>query len=121
MKTNDLIAQLTQDVSPVRRLPSLRSRFALFLFLGASLATITLGYFGLRRDLSIAASTFLFQLETFGLLVLFISSTRLALVLSVPGERVSRVQWRCSPRALQIFPRNFCPIRWRDRETAFGT
>ncbi len=92
MRTNDLISNLAENVTPVRRLPPFSRRFALFLFLGSALGTLTIGYFGFRRDLALVASTFFFQLQTVALASLFVLSTRLALLLSVPGERVSPLQ-----------------------------
>ena len=90
MKTDDLIASLGDEATPVKPLPSPRTRYlrwlgAALLCLGAGMAVL-----GLRPDLAERLTSWAFVLQavlTFGLGLL---SAAAAFVLSVPSTRDSR-------------------------------
>ena len=95
MTTDDLISRLVEDMRPVRRLVSPRTRAAHWLATAVVGVLIGLLYFGVRRDLADASRSAIFLARV----VLLGATAWLAIVtcmrLSVPGadERAWRRWW----------------------------
>ncbi len=86
MKTEDFISKLTEDVSPVKRLPSLLKRSAnwvLFTFV-TLVAGITV--VGIRSDIEVAFYNQYFFFQFLLLVALAIGSAISALSINTPGE-----------------------------------
>lgn len=84
--TDDLIASLTADVPPVRRIWPTNRRLALWtgaLVLILSLAVATIG---VRADLRVRLGDAFFVAQLFALLAIAVASASLALRASVPSE-----------------------------------
>ena len=93
METNELIRNLANQATPVRRLPSLSRRFGAWVILSLFAITLLIGMKGIQTPILERTGTPEFWVETFTLLCLFLFSTYAAFVLSVPGEEKSRL-WR---------------------------
>ena len=92
MATDELIASLVRDLKPVRPLALPRARFADWGLIVGVTAAIVAAAIGLRLNFWASLSTIAFQAHIWLLAVCAATAAGAALMLAVPGERVS--WWR---------------------------
>lgn len=92
MATDELIANLVRDLEPVRPLPLPRVRFANWGLIVGTTAAVVMAAIGPRSNLGASLSTLTFQAHVWLLFVCAVTAAAAALVLVVPGERMTR--WR---------------------------
>ncbi len=92
LKDQSLIDQLVAEAEPVRALPSLLKRLALWLLAASTCIAIGVLWFGIRQDLGIALMSTTFIVETLAALALTVAAAAAALLLSIPGETIKPAQ-----------------------------
>lgn len=94
MRTDELIEQLTADLSPVRPPGPVWRRAAGWLVVAVASLVVVMLWMGVRRDLGDAAERIGFALEATLLLLTAVSASVGALLVSTPGAGISpRVRW----------------------------
>lgn len=89
MKNDELIGALVRDLAPVTPLPLPVARATAWAAAACALGGVVVTTLGLRSDLRHAAATPAFQAHLALLLVATFSAAGVALVLAMPGERLS--------------------------------
>ena len=86
MKTDDLIQELAKDSKPVKRIPSIGTRFLRWLFASVLCLGVGITLFGIRSDIESAATQFNFSVQVLFSFCLAILSALSAFILSVPDR-----------------------------------
>ena len=101
MTTDDVVAALVRDLKPVAPLPAPGVRVWQWGLVAAVSGGVVVAAFGLRPDIAGAAGTLSFQAHIVFLGLLTVLAGGAALVLAIPGERLSQVR-RSGPVGLAI-------------------
>ena len=101
MTTDDVVSALVRDLKPVAPLPAPGVRAWHWSLVAAVIGGLAVAGFGLRLDLAGAASTLSFQAQMVFLVLATVLAGGAALVLAIPGERLSQAR-RSAPIAAAL-------------------